>query len=412
MEEDDIRDLENEIIRRERENQESRARQDQAEQEAREEQRRRTERNERQSAVGRLSNLLHNLHATAHRLTHLQFKQRFKNARMRLMQIKNSTLANYDIGQLVLRLSPLLLYPAAYGMNCLFLAFISRFYALELVLGTALLKPYQSIIIVLCIFLLPLFLLWADISLQSQWVAAQNGAAKGLWFSLAAFVCLIIPAIYIYTAWLNRDVNAGETEASVNNVMFMIKGVVGLVVNILILLGGRLLHEGKSLLIFLIRLLGLRLAVNWLGFRIRRAQTRLVDTFNEFSRALSAFNSPLATAEQFHTAIDLPTRRALRAQFGYDVIDERNGGESTTETEESPLVSGTTNIREAQPHRQRQTETSAGAENSGAAVSNQNTGQQNQQTGSTDEAVNQAENNGRGDSGVVFDGNGEDEVRP
>lgn len=408
MEEDDIRGLEDEIRQRERENEAARVRQEQDIQTERDERRLREQRNERKQSESRLSKLLHKLNKIGNSLTHLQLKQRFKAARLRLLRTDNLKLAKYDISQSVLRLSPLLLYPAAYGMNCLFLAFISRYYALELVLGNALLKPYQSTIIILCIFLVPLFLLWADISLQSQWVAAQNRLAKGLWFSLAAFVCLIIPAIYIYTAWLNRDINAGETEASMNNVMLIIKGVVGLVVNILVLLGGLLLHEGKSLLIFLIRLSGLRLAISWLGFRIRRAQTRLVDGFNEFSRALSAYNSLLATGEQFQAAVNLPTKRALREQFGYDVIAEPSVGGSAGRTEESSNISGATNVRKVPLQ---QTEPPQNPKNNGAA-SNGDAGQQNQRTGRVNETVNQVENNGHDKSAVVFDGNGEDEVRP
>lgn len=404
----DIHDTESEIQRQERENRETQLRRDQAESSNRAAQQERLQNGSRQRSEAQLVGSLRRLNKTGNRVSYLQIKRRLKTAQLKLSQLKNSALAKYDIGQIVLRLSPLLLYPAAFGMNCLFLAFISRYYARELVLDNALLKPHQATIILISIILLPLFLLWMDISLQSQWVAAQGKFAKGLWFTLAAIVCLIIPAIYIYTAWLNRDVNAGETEASVNNIMLLIKGAIGLIVNILVLLGGHLLHEGKSLLIFLLRISGMRLWLNWLHFRIRRAQTRLVDTFNEFNRALNAFNNPLPVAGAFQAAIDLPTRQALREQFGYEVVAEPNTGGTSSETGQAVNDQGRSNAHTEAPQDPRPTR----AENNGNGASNANDRQEGPQTETVKQTQANAQDNAQDHRGIVFNGYGEEEVRP
>lgn len=403
----DIRDTENEIQRQERENREAQERRDRTEQAGKAARQERLENATRQRSEASVSTLLKRLNRTGNLISHLQLKRQLKTARLKLSQVKNSVLAKYDVGQIVVRLSPLLLYPATFGMNCLFLAFISRYYAHELLLDNALLKPYKATIILVSIILLPLFLLWMDISLQSQWVAAQSKAAKGLWFALAAVVCLVIPAIYIYTAWLNRDVNAGETEASVNNIMLLIKGAVGLVVNILVLLGGRLLHEGKSLLIFLLKISGTRLALNWLQFRIRRAQTYLVDTFNDFNRALTIFNNLSPLTGSFQAAIDLPTRHALREQFGYEVIAEPRS--DRTRPAQARDNSKRSEAGSVPPNTGQSQEPGPASTDSGSDVKG---GHRSSVAGAANEAPEKLPDTAKAANGTIFDGYGEEEVRP
>lgn len=402
----DIRDIESEIQRQERENRETQERRDRAETVDNAVRQERLQNTSRQRSEASLSRLLHRLNKTGNLVSHLQLKRQLKTARLKLSQVKNSTLAKYDLGQIVLRLSPLLLYPAMFGMNCLFLAFISRYYAQELLLDNALLKPYKATIILASIVLLPLFLLWMDISLQSQWVAAQSKTAKGLWFALATVVCLIIPAIYVCTAWLNRDVTAGETEASVNNIMLLIKGAVGLIVNILVLLGGHLLHEGKSLLIFLLKISGSRLSLNWLQFRIRRAQAYLVDTFNSFNRALTVFNNLSSATGRFQAAIDLPTRLALRKQFGYEVVAEPRSdgaGAAQARDESQPFEAGHTPPKTGQS---RQTGASS------IATSDVHEGHRPFEAKAGEGPAEKSRETATASNGTIFDGYGEEEVRP